>query len=193
MAQFLTVSMENKFSFTCPIFDKPVQMRGCVLVRDKVFTGQNFEQRRGCQVCISAGKCPAAQIVQKIALSRGDATDHCSSVEEKHGRLPAEVLQSVRNVVVTDAMMAARGRLSESEADLIRSSGARIDAQLATAPRGEAGGRIKTLRASTDTPARSKAVSEPPRASVAPRKSSAVTKAAASGDLSAAISKENAA
>ena len=178
---FLTLSMKNRFSFTCPIFDASVEMRGCVLVRDKVYRGEQFPERKGCQACISSSKCPAAAIVQQMAFNRSDATDHCSSIEPKSGKLPASALEAVRPVIVTASDVQRYG-LTSTELSLIESANGRIDTQLATAPSERVSGRIQA----SEAPKRARATKVAPEASTeAP--SIAVTSAAASGDMSAAI------
>lgn len=181
---FLTLSPKNLFRFTCPVFNAEVQMRGCVLVRDKVYKGERFEQRKGCQACISASKCPAAQIIQKMALSRGDANDHCSSREEKTGKLPLESLERIRRVLVPDHVMRQYG-LSNAEIDLINTSGGRIDQQIATAPQARVSGRVQTSWA-TEAP---KKRQKPPAAAPAALSTIATStvQAATSGDMAAAI------
>lgn len=176
---YLTLSMKNLFSFTCPIFSAEVQMRGCVLVRDKVYQGQHFEERRGCQACISGGKCPAAAIIQQIAFRRSDATDRCSSLEAKTGRLPLDALEKIRPVLMTHAVM-GRYNLSPAELNLIETANARIDAQIATAPRERVAGRLNVAEAPVTAKPKK-------RAPVAAPTASANISAAISGDMSAAI------
>lgn len=176
---YLTLSMKNLFSFTCPIFGAEVQMRGCVLVREKVYSGHQFPERRGCQACVSGGKCPAAQIVQQIAFGRSDATDRCSSLEAKTGRLPLDALEKIRPVIITPAIM-GRYSLSPAEVDLIESANARVDAQIATAPRERVAGRLNANEAPV-------APKKQTRAPQAAPKAAANLSAAISGDMSAAI------
>jgi hypothetical protein len=182
--QFLSLTRQNRFAFTCPIFDAKVEMRSCVTLRDIVYRGQRIETRRGCQACIKSSKCPAAELVRRIAFNSIDATDHCGSVEEKHGRLPADVLERVLRVLVKDSDI-TQLNVVEGERDLIASSRARIEAQIATAPRERVSMRRVELppsepRASAEKPAE--------RASVSPApKTTPINKAAATGDLAAAL------
>lgn len=176
---YLTLSMKNLFSFTCPIFGAEVQMRGCVLVREKVYSGQNFPERRGCQACVSGGKCPAAQIVQQIAFGRSDATDRCSSLEAKSGRLPLDALEKIRPVMLA-AHVLARYSPSPAEIALIETANARIDTQIATAPRERVAGRLNVSEAPVTAKAKK-------RAPVAAPTASANVSAAISGDMSAAL------
>lgn len=178
---YLSVSMENRFSFTCPVFNQEVEMRGCVLVREKVYKGQSFEQRRGCQACVVGGKCPAAEIVKRIAFQTNDATDRCSSTEVKVGKLPADALERIRPTIIPESVL-LRFSLSGSERKLIETANDRIDQQIATAPREQVAGRL-TRAPATATPA--KRVSRSTAAQKAP--ANETVSAATSGDMSAAI------
>ncbi|MTH61083.1 hypothetical protein [Paracoccus litorisediminis] len=182
MSHYLTLDQENRFSFTCPIFDSKVEMRGCVLVRDMVYQGKNFPQRQGCQVCIRGGKCPAAEIVRRIAHNQPNATDRCSATEPVHGKLPADVLEFVRPTVMLEN---ALRRLAGSEVTMIQSANDRIDAQIATAPRERVAGKVTRVSATANY--------EKPEGRSTARKSAPASKPAAnveaaiSGDMSAAI------
>lgn len=179
MTDFLTTSMENKFSFKCPIFDQEVQMRGCVLLRDKVYRGERIATRRGCQACVSSSKCPANELVKRIAFGRHDATDHCSSEEPKTGRMPADVLERVAAVIVTETHMQTFG-VTYEERELIRGAGERIAAMIETAPKGKVEARTRMVSSARSSVSR-RSVSAP-----APE-TPANHKAAATGDLSAAL------
>lgn len=179
-ADFLTVSLENQFAFKCPIFDTEVQMRGCVLLRDKVYHGDKIQTRRGCQACIRSSKCPAAEIVRRIAFQTGDATDHCASQEKKVGRLPADVLERVAAVIVPEGVLSQHGVTSE-ERDLIRSSNDRIVAQIGTAPRTKVEARVARQTTAAPRSASRSAIK------TAPAPEPTLNKAAATGDLAAAL------
>lgn len=177
--QFLTLAKSNMFSFTCPIFDAQVQMRSCVILRDKYYRGERVEVRRGCQACMSSGKCPAADIVRRIAFGMNDATDHCSSPEPRTGRLPADTLERIRPVLVTEVSLTTF-RVPQAERALIASAGQRIDAQLAGAPRTVVSARL----------VRKSAHEEQRQTRPAPISAPVVkapSTAAATGDLAAAI------
>lgn len=182
--QFLSVSMDNLFSFECPVFGQQVEMRGCVLVREKVYKGEQFSQRRGCQACISGGKCPAAEIVKRIAFNAANATDRCSSQEPRVGKLPADVLEQIRPTVLTEGQLARFG-LSGAEMSLIQSANDRIDKQIATAPREQVAGRV--VHVATTNPAKSRKSRPVAPLEAAVAKPDATVAAATSGDMSAAI------
>lgn len=182
--QLLTLSRENRFSFTCPIFDTKVEFRSCVAVRDKVYVGKKLETRRGCQACVQSSKCPAAEIVRRIAFKSNDMTDHCSSTEERHGKLPADVLERIAAVMVRDSDLEAM-KVPALERDLIASSRARIEAQISSAPRERVSARrIETAVSEPRKPSQKTAQRAPSPATTQP---TTINKAAASGDLSAAL------
>lgn len=182
---YLTLLPSNRFAFTCPVFDAKVEMRTCVHIRDKVYRGQRLQTRRGCQACIASSKCPAAEIIRRIAFGASDATDHCGSVEEKHGRLPADVLERVSRVLVKESDLMAFN-VPTGERECINSATARIEAQMATAPRE----KVEARRAMTsDEPAPRRSAPKPVQRGSAPRTTEPTTinKAAATGDLTAAL------
>lgn len=180
--EFLSISMKNRASFVCPIFDVTTQMRACVKLRDKMFMGQRVEVRRGCQACITSSKCPAANLVRRIGFNLTNATDEVSSANDAVVKLPADVLEEVLPVVVLDGTLARFGVTSE-ERSLIDSANERIAKQLATAPRNRKSApkvhasvvREQAKRGSTMKVAAPAVVSE-------------INKAAATGDMSAGIS-----
>jgi hypothetical protein len=185
MKSYLTLQPENKFSFTCPIFDAKVSMRSCVLLQEKVYRGQSIQTRRGCQACISSSKCPAAEVIRRISFRSSDATDHCSSTEDKHGRLPAEALERIHPVLVLETELRRFG-VSDAERALIADSAARIAAQMGTAPREKVEPR-RMVQSSTSEPRRPS--QRPAERVSAPKTTTPTTinKAAATGDLSAAL------
>lgn len=185
MAQILSLSMSNRFSFTCPIFEAKVEMRACVVLRDKVYGGKRLETRRGCQACIASSKCPAAEIVRRFAFNAPDVTDHCSSVEEKHGRLPADVLERIAPVLVRESDLASRN-VTQDERDQIASSRERIEQQILTAPRERVEPRRLAISSSSEPRRPSQKAAE--RVSdVEATTPTTINKAAATGDLAAAL------
>lgn len=184
-ANYETLSLKNLFSFKCPIFDAEVQMRSCVHLRDQVYMGKTVGVRRGCQACIQSSKCPAAELVRRIALNTGDATDHCASSEAKVGRLPADILERIAPVIVQEQHLATYG-VPTAERQLIASARERIEAQAATAPRGRV--EAKVIRASSVSAPTKREIKVTTTAAVAPApKTDSIHEAAMSGDLAAAI------
>lgn len=179
----LTLAKSNKFSFKCPVMNAEVQMRGCVLLRDKVYVGQKLQTRRGCQACISGGKCPAAEIVRRFAFGANNATDHCSSEEPKVGRLPADVLDRIAAVIVPEGTLRSFGVPAE-EVLLITNSRERIDQQILTAPRERVESRVRKSE-HHETPKRRSSAPAPATKPAAPKPQ--INHAAATGDMAAAL------
>lgn len=184
-SSFACLSLSNQFSFTCPIFNQDVEMRGCVVLRDRVYAGKHLSSRRGCQACISSSKCPAAEMVRRIAFNTSDATDHCASNEPKVGKLPGDVLERVRLVLVQESHLQMFS-VPVAEREAILSSRDRIEAQMASAP----GGRVEPrgYRASSAEEPR-RASQKAARGVPAPATTTptALGKAAATGDLAASL------
>lgn len=186
MPAMLTLQMENLFSFTCPIMNTNVQMRGCVMLRDKVYAGKRIETRRGCQACIKSSKCPAAELVRRIAFGSADMTDHCASTEEKVGKLPGDVLDKIAPILVRESDLAGMN-VTVEERNLIASSRERIEAQALTAPRERVEPRRTIASPSSEAPRRSaqKAAQSVPAPETT--KPTSISKAASTGDLAAAL------
>lgn len=176
---YQTLSYANAFAFTCPIFNVETKMAGCVKLRDLVWRGKTVEVRRGCQVCMKASKCPAAVIVQSLAMSNRPQPDDYGSVEPRSGKLRKDVLERILPVVVMEADLGRYG-VPAAEVALIQSANERIAAQLGHAPgasQARAQAQVGTSRRKT-------------REKAAPASSAALS-AAETGDLSAAINNGN--
>lgn len=178
-----TLSPANRFAFVCPIMATEVEIRTCVLLREKVYSGHRVDGRRGCQACIRSSKCPAAEIVRRIAFGTTDMTEHCVSAERVVGKIPADVLERIAPIMVRDVDMNGFG-VPSTEVALIHSSRDRIEAQIATAPRERASSRKTSVDQSR--PARAQ---RPAKPIVMPETTSTthIEKAAATGDLAAAL------
>jgi hypothetical protein len=182
--KFASLSMQNGFSFNCPIFNAEVQFRSCVILRDRVYGGKSVQTRRGCQACIRSSKCPAAEVVRRIALDTSDKTDHCSSVEQKVGKLPADVLERIAPVVVYEQHLNELD-VSLEERRLIETANARIHAQIQTAPREKV--EPKKIHAASATTPRRKSISDTVSAAPQPKPKAQIHHAAQTGDMSAAL------
>lgn len=158
--------MANQFTFTCPIFNSETKFAACEMLRNKVWRGEEVPVRKGCQACMSSGKCPVSRELAMYVQGRTDLSCYQSETP-KHGKLRAQVLEDIRPVIVRADHVNKYGVIPGEQA-LIESCNARIDAQLGTAPRKEASKRP------TSTPR------------PAPKKPE-INNAAATGDLSAAI------
>lgn len=107
-----TLKADNEFIFTCPIFETDVKIRDCMSLRDAQYRGQTINVRKGCQACISAGKCPAAIIVQKISFGHPDP-GYYSKTPQK-GRLDLALLDQVSRIHIHNAAIRRFPDMSEA-------------------------------------------------------------------------------
>jgi hypothetical protein len=177
---------DGQFGFTCPIFNSITKLATCLKLRELVYRGQRPDVRKGCQACMSAGKCPADKIIQRRNFQKGYyATEY--EADTANGKLGFHVLDRIRNTLVLPKTL-DEYRVSEVERDLIAGATARIDAQIASAPKTEA--QQKQLVASRKRTDSASAPTDPvgtPRDGK--RRKADINSAAQTGDLSAAISK----
>lgn len=161
--------MSNQLVITCPIFNVDTKVQHCVELRTRVWRGENIGVRKGCQACMASNKCPITREFNK----RGENDDFTvyTSPEPRHGKLRAQILEEIRPVIVQDQHL-TKYAVSPTERDLIMTANDRIDAQLGSAPRKATSGVTRR--------------SAPVKPKTKPVESSA-DKAAATGDLAAAI------
>ncbi|WP_062120598.1 hypothetical protein [Aureimonas sp. AU40] len=129
---FKTLSDQNQFTFTCPIFDATTRMVSCMNLRELVWSGRRPEKRQGCQAALCAGKCPINNIIKRLGV--GDYGDPYGSFEPKHGSLRREDLQRIRPVICDERDM-KKYEVSARERELIATANDRIDAAMKSAPR----------------------------------------------------------
>jgi hypothetical protein len=181
---YQTLDPENKFEFVCPIFNAQTKMSTCVKLRNMVWQGKTPDARKGCQACMSIGKCPAAVITQKMAMSnaRNMVEDDYGSTKPVVGRIRADVLEKILPAMHIVTMI-DRFCVSPEEFRAIETANERIEKALNSAPKNE---RSKTPIAFS-----------PSQSPVKKRASAKKTpldenlkNAAVSGDISAAINKE---
>lgn len=179
--RYETLDPTNQFTFTCPVFNAETRISACIKLREKVWRGERVEVRMGCQACMSAGKCPTAHIVQRMAMSNAPLEDSYAAREPRSGKLLANVLERILPVVVTESNLVRFG-VSDVERDLIAGANDRILKQLGSAP-SERSTRT-TMRGSGGRGLSRPKIITPEVQPI----TSAVNTAAATGDLSAAIS-----
>lgn len=178
--KYLTLSPENQFQFTCPIFDTQVKFAQCARVRDAAYLGFVLPVRRGCQACVRDSKCPAAEVIRAITFNK-DMPDDYGSTKPVHGKVRQNVLEKIAPVMVRQTTMDAMG-VPPAERMLIESSSDRIRKSIGAAP---LPGTKRPQSASVDlehVPAPKRTTKPTP----APA-NNAVMEAAASGDLAAAL------
>lgn len=176
MRDYLTLSQSNQFKFVCPIFNVETAFRQCAKLRDIVYRGGRPPVRRGCQACIQSSKCPAAEVIRKIAFSNGKAADDHASETPVMGKLAGEILERVAPVVVLEKTMNECG-VPPAERALIADANPRIIAQLGHAPRNRSDAHQSATK-------RRKRATPPAPANT----NTKINEAAATGDLAAAVS-----
>ena len=181
MTKYLSLSYTNKFTFTCPIFDAKTTMGACTRLRDGQMGGKPIALRRGCQAAMRCGMCPAAEMVRMYWQNSSWKNDHHGSAEVKEGKLHAQVLERIVNVIPQEKVLNYYG-VSDVEKERLYSARERIAAQLKTAP-GETVNKVSDYEA----PKRKRVAKPTAAPAQQPAISSAVSEAAKSGDLSAAI------
>ena len=185
---YSTLSFRNQAKIVCPVFDAETKVAACVKLRNAVWQGKRPDVRRGCQACMSAGKCPVAVIVQRLAMSNSAQEDAYASDEPKVMKLGADVLDRISRTVVSEKTIAFY-RASPVERDLILSADERIHKQLGTAPATQKAARSSTRVQGAGARVSRKGVTQT-RAPETPKTDSALSRAAATGDLSAAINSQ---
>lgn len=164
------VSEDNKFQFKCPVFEAPTKVAACVKLRDMVWKGERPEKRQGCQVAMRCGTCPIAHLVQYKAFSKSDGSNYYAE-QPVMGRLDKDILTRIQPVLNTASVMSYFS-LSPGEIKMLNTSGQRIAAMIGKAPAAKAETKVKRSVKKTAK------VEEKPVVQ---------SKAAATGDLSAAI------
>ena len=89
-----SLSRTNRFSFTCPIFETEVELRGCARLHELHQVAKGPETRRGCQAAMSSSKCPIWHMHQMIRQGR----DEWASEEPKSGTLGNDLLGRIARI-----------------------------------------------------------------------------------------------
>lgn len=98
---FPTFSVNNQFVITCPIFGADTKIAVCLQLREMVWVGKRPTKRRGCQACMSAGKCPMVKMMRRVVLTGKDPGLYSS--EPRKGRLESVVLDQIGPIVVLES------------------------------------------------------------------------------------------
>lgn len=184
MAQYLTLADENQFQFVCPIFNVETKMRLCNTLRDLVYAGRPPAVRKGCQACMRAGKCPAAQIITRISFGAGKVGDDYGATEPTVGKLRQDVLERIAPVIVLESVLNSM-QVPDAERELIATANDRIQAQLKSAPKPSGEFVSRAVKSEFGSSARKRST---PKPKAPANTNTAINAAAASGDLAAAIS-----
>lgn len=172
-----TLAPENQFRFVCPIFQAETKIATCFKVRDRVWRGEQFVERGGCQVCLSASKCPIVHVLNK--MMRGE-DDPYHSAEPKVGSLEPEILERISPILVLPFQMAGR-ELNDRERQLIEAANENA----------RAGAKLRSARKGSEEPMpapkkRAKTIAAPSTDATV-KTESKVADAAVTGDFAAAI------
>lgn len=172
-------------TFVCPMFGVETKVAACGKLQELVWMGKRPEVRRGCQACMDSSKCPMVALTQLNSVQYKTGT----MIDIRNGKLPREVLERIRPIVVQDQHLMRRST-SAAEREAISGANDRIDQMLKTAP-----GASLFTRPKADTSRKAeprvtrKAESAP---APTPEVESVVNRAAATGDMSAAINQATA-
>lgn len=175
----------NQFSFVCPIFEVTTRISQCFKLREKFWRGERPEVRKGCQVCMRAGKCPAAAIVEKVRGHGRSWQDDYAADEPVVGKLRKDVLQRIHRPMVIESYYREFQGVSDAEKLKIETSSERIGKMIGAAPLPSDDGPVS--RNFSDSPTPRKPRKAAPKAVNNNTESNAVGDAAASGNLAAAI------
>jgi hypothetical protein len=174
MAISKTLSPENQFLFTCPVFKVNTKIASCLELRELVWRGEKPAVRFGCQVAMHADKCPVPRIVRKMIRMQDDPYH---STEAKVGSIQQVILDEIAPVLVMDR------HIDESAATDLEKIALHKCNKAA-----RAGEHMTTKSREYKKPTAPKKAAVAP----APKVSDATITAAATGDLSAALNTETA-
>jgi hypothetical protein len=184
VAHYVTLDESiNQFEFVCPVFNVQTKMRHCTKLRDLVYSGARPDVRKGCQACISASKCPAAEIVRRISYGKGQVPDDYGSRTSVVGKLRKDVLEKIHRVIVMERTL-NEFAVPDAERQLIDGASDRIGKMVGAAPLPSDDGP-PSRNFATETAAPKKPRKTKPQAD---NSNNAINEAAATGDLAAAVS-----
>lgn len=176
----------NQFSFVCPIFEVTTKISQCFKLREMFWRGQKPEVRKGCQVCMRAGKCPAAAIVNKVRTNGRSWQDDYASDTPVVGKLRKDVLERIHRPIVVDAYYREFPGVSDAEKLKIEGASDRIGKMIGAAPL-PSDDSDRPSRSFSESPTPRKTRKAPPKADNSNTETNTVGDAAASGNLAAAI------
>jgi hypothetical protein len=173
-----TLSPSNEFRIVCPIFGAETRIADCFALEQRVCRGEQIEERKGCQACISSSKCPIRRITHEMIR---EGSDPYHSTEPRVGQLQPRILDLIHPIIVRDEVLnrlavPTSERLAIEAANEAASASAR-----GKAPR-KATGAVE-LEAVDKTPRK------PAKAAQKPQEPDALTQAAMTGDMSAAVTR----
>ena len=176
----------NQFQFVCPIFEVTTKISQCFKLRELFWRGEKPEVRRGCQVCMRAGKCPAAAIVSKrYPIGKSWQNDYASDTPVV-GKLRKDILERIHRPIVADCYYREFPDVSPAEREKINGASDRIGKMIGAAPLPSDDGPSYS-RNFAESPTPRKARKAAPKPANKNAETNTVGDAAASGNLAAAI------
>lgn len=176
----------NQFAFVCPVFETTTKISQCFKLREMFWRGERPEVRKGCQVCMRAGKCAAAAIVDKIRTNGRSWQDDYASDTPVVGKLRKDVLERIHRPMVVESYYREFPGVSDAERLKIETASERIGKAIGAAPLPSDDGPSYS-RNFTESPTPRKPRKAAPKADNINTQTSTVGDAAASGNLAAAI------
>ncbi len=175
----------NQFAFVCPVFETTTKISQCFKLREMFWRGERPEVRKGCQVCMRAGKCAAAAIVSKKYPAGKSWQDEYASDTPVVGKLRRDILKRIHRPMVVDSYYREFPDTKPEEREMMATASDRIGKLIGAAPLPSDDGPSYS-RNFTEAPTPRK-----PRAKAQPKtqntETNTVGDAAASGNLAAAI------
>lgn len=174
MTLIKTLSPKNEARIICPVFNAETRIADCFSLEQQLARGNVQPERRGCQACMRALKCPIYWINRDI---QANGADDYHAAEPKVVSLTGKVLDHIRPIVVRDETMLEM-RIEQAEREAIIAAN-ELAATGAKAPRSRkpiAGVKLGAVKRDTAAPQRA-------------QESDDVTQAAMAGDMSAAVTR----
>ena len=175
----------NQFQFQCPVFEVTTKISMCFKLREMFWRGEKPEVRKGCQVCMRAGKCPAAAIVAKKYPSGRSWQDDYSSDAPVVGKIRRDILERIHRPSIIEAYYREFPGVSDAERLKLETSSERIGKMIGAAPLPSDDGPSYSRPAIGDS--HSSATKKRRVAKPKAENTNTINEAAKSGDIAAAL------
>lgn len=170
MSAIKTYSPKNEARIVCPVFNSETKLADCFSLEQQVARGRKPEDRKGCQACLHSSKCPIFWINREI---RQTGNDPYYSAEPRVMSLKDSILDAIQPIVVQDRHINESGVGGDELTAIVAAN----DACAAGAKRPKKAPAVKLASVKAEERTQSTAESDE------------VTKAALSGDMSAAVTR----
>lgn len=177
----------NQFSFVCPIFGAETKIGVCMLLRDRVWRGDKPEVRKGCQACLVSSKCPMIAVIKGAQIKN---EDFYYSATPRLGNLRSHHVDAIRATIVPDNTMERIGVPTNERMIILAANGlkgvlkGKVDAGKHAVEIDDMEGEEPIVARITIKQQRE---NREAAASSATKTTDAITSAAQTGDMSAAI------